>query len=298
VNAGEAFRLRLQSLLAAGLASSHLAARVGLAAASEVWGGDAPRERPAWYVWLRGLPGAWQVELVAAGALGPANDGTAIVARFTLRHYPAPTGPSFALFSPQERTVAAASLDHTGTPRIELAATIPEALFTVGTIDWALGLEGGEAVFGVASLDRLRTQALDGEVARDVPGWQLSVPMFSTLSGLHAQVERRAASRIVVSRLPGFETVRSDDGEHRDAPELALGEGFVLFPGEDRDPERPRALLRALQDREAEVLHDVELDDAGRRSGILARDPRIALPMNPSWFGGERHVHDRPLCAC
>jgi hypothetical protein len=298
VNAGEVFRLRLQSLLAAGLASSPIAARVGLAAASEVWGGDAPRERPAWYVWLRGLPGAWQVELEAAGALGPAGEGTSIVSRFTVRHYPAPTAPDFDRFSAQERAAAAASLDATGTPRIDLAGTIPEALFCVGTIDWALDLAGGEAVFGVASLDRLRTRARRGEVVRDVPGWQLSVPMLSTLSGLHAQVERRAAGRVLVSRLPGFETVGSDAGAHRDAPELAYGEGFVLFSGEDRDPERPRALLRALQDQEAEVIHDVELEAADRRSGTLAGDARLYLPVSPGWFGGERHVHDRPLCAC
>jgi hypothetical protein len=297
VNAAEVFRLRLQSLLAAGLASSPIAARVGLAAASEVWGGSAPRERPAWYVWLRDRPGAWQLELVAAGALEHVHRA-GIVARFTVRHYPAPATPDFARFSAHERSVAAASLDATGTPRIELAATIPDSLFTVGTIDWAVDLDGEAAVFGLASLDRLRTRTESGELVRDVPGWNLATPAFSAVAGLHAQVERRAATRILISRLPGFETVGTDAGGHRDAPEVTCGEGFLLFPGSNGGDEGAAALLRALQDGDAEILQDVELHDGRRRPDMLDADPRLPLTVNRSWFGGEHHAHDRALCAC
>ncbi len=156
MNATELFRLRVQSLVARGLAAPAIAARVKLAAASEVWGGDAPRERPAWYVWLRGAPGAWQLELVDAGPV-PSLAGSAVVGRFTLRHYPACGDPVFTGFSPEEREIAAEALDGTGTPRIELASRIPDGLFTVAGIEWALDLEGGAAVFALSSLDRLRT---------------------------------------------------------------------------------------------------------------------------------------------
>ena len=295
MNAAEVFRLRLQSLLAAGLASSPIAARVGIAAASEVWGGDVPRERPAWYVWLRDRPGAWQVELTAAGTLELSGRAAGIAARFTVRHYPAPSTPDFARLSLHERSVAAAALDATGTPRIELAATIPDPLFTVGTIDWALGPDDA-ALLGVASLDRLRARDVSGELVRDVSGWSLVVPAFSAIVGLHAQVERRAPRRILLARLPGFETVGAS--EHRDAPELACGEGYVLFPGADGAGEGATALLHALQDDDAEVLEDVELQGDQGRPLALDADPRIPLAVDRSWFGGERHVHDRALCAC
>lgn len=297
MNAAEVFRLRFQSLLAAGLASSPIAERVGIAAASEVWGGDHPRERPAWYLWLRDRPGAWQLELVAAETLDGVGSGTGLVGRFTVRHYPAQATKEFTQFSALEQRVAATSLDATGTPRIELASTIPDALFTVGTIDWALDLESDAAGFGVASLDRLRTRAGSGELVRDVPGWSLAVPAFSAIVGLHAQVERRAVSRIVVARLAGFETAGAD-GQQRDAPDIAYGEGFVVFPGSDGGREQATAVLRALQDADAEIVHDTELGQGAAGADILELDLRIALPVGRGWFGGELHTHDRALCAC
>lgn len=292
MNAVELFRLRFQSLVAAGLASTPIAARVGIAAASEVWGGDAPRERPAWYLWLRDTPGAWQLELAATEPLDAVG---ATVGRFTVRHYPARGSPALARFSPDEQRLAATALDRTGTPRIELASTIPDALFAIGTIEWALDSESDATVFGVASLDRLRTRAESGELLRDVPGWSLVVPPFSVIAGLHAQVERRAATRVVVSRLPGFEATAA--GEARDAPDLAFGEAFVAFSTGHGDRERAPALLRALQDADAEVVHELDPEESGRGM-TLASDPRIALPVSRGWFGGEHHRHDRALCAC
>jgi hypothetical protein len=251
-----------------------------------------PRERPAWYLWLRDLPGAWQLELAAAGALDAVG---AVVGRFTVRHYPAPEAPELARFSQEERRLVATALDPTGTPRIELAATIPEALFTVGTVDWVLDPDSDAAVFGVASLDRLRTRAGAGELVRDVPGWRLAVPVLSVVAGLHAQVERRAATRIGISRLPGFESAEA--GESRDAPDVAFGEAFVAFPGPRGDRARAIALLEALRDEDGEVLHEVDCGERARELP-LDSDPRLAFRVSQGWFGGERHRHDRALCAC
>lgn len=290
MNLEEHFRLRFQSLLAAGLASSPIATRLGLAAASEVWGGVTPRDRPAWYLWLRDVPGAWQLELAAADPL----DGAAgTVGRFTLRHYPCPGTPALALFSAEEQRLAAEALDRTGTPRIERASSIPADHFVVGAIDWALDARGETAVFALATLDRLRRRAGDGALLRDVPGWSLSSVVFSVVAGLHAQVERRAATRLVLSRLPGFET--SAAGDAREAPERAFGEAFVAFAAPRTGEDVSASVLDALRDPEAELLLDVRPRESTPPSPL---DPRLPLTVSGAWFGGERHAPDRALCAC
>ncbi len=294
MSATDEFRLRFQSLLAHGLAASEIAAAVGLGAASEVWGGDRPRDRPAWYVWLRDRPGAWQLELAGAEML----EGGARAGRFTVRHYPSPAAAELAGFSPEERRVAAALLDATGTPRIELASTIPDSLFVVGTLEWALDLEGGAALFALASLDRIRTRSDAGEVVRDVPGWRLALPMLSVVAGLHAQVERRAARRIVVSRQPGFEVIEGGHPEHRDAPESAYGEAFLVFAPANAPGDAGGGLLRGLQDPDAEIIADAHLERGGQVPHEVGGDPRIAVPVSDAWFGGRAHAEDRIACSC
>jgi hypothetical protein len=258
VNTADTFRLRFQSLVARGLAASGIADRVGLRGASEVWGGDRPRERPAWYVWLRDHSGAWQIELAGAGT--PEVAGL-VVARFTIRHYPDPNHAVFALFSAEERGTALATLDSTGTPRIDVASTIPEAFFTVGTLDWWIDVETDAAAFVFASLDRLQTRTSDGALVRDVPGWSLSVPVFSLAAGLLAQVERRFPTRLVVSRQPGFEV--SGSHSDRDHATAAYGEALLAFPQPGGGVEATARLVEALRDSDAEIVGEA-LFEAGR----------------------------------
>lgn len=289
-------RLRFQSLVALGLAASCVARRVRLAAASEVWGGAEPRERAAWYLWLRDHPGAWQMELAAAELLARSGSG-ALLGRFTVRHYPAAGTPGLAAFSAEERSVAARSFDETGTPRIELAPSIPEPMFTVGTVDWALDTGRGASAFVLSSLDRLRTRREDGAIVRDVPGWALTAPVFSLLAGLFAQVERRAAARLVLSRQRGFELVAAADGARpRDAADTVQGEAALVFDS-PRDPGIGRSLLDTLRDDDAEVLADVSLE-AGAPAAGVGGDPRLPLDVSEAWFGGEQHAADGIACGC
>lgn len=293
MNATEHFRLRFQSLLARGLASSELAAQVGLAAASEVWGGAEPRDRPAWYVWLRDLPGAWQLELA-----GAEHSGALLVGRFNLRHYPSPASPAFASFSPEERRAARESFDATGTPRID-APELPEAYFTVATVDWAVERDGRGAAFALATLDRLRSRGADGELVRDVPGWHLATPLFSALAALHAQVERCAATRLLVERQPGFELVATGGGaDPRDAPDLVQADAVLLFPAEVSTPAAGAALLEALRDSAAEVAVDVAFLPGRQHPHALRDDPRLPLAVSPAWFGGTPHAEDLVACGC
>jgi hypothetical protein len=297
VNAAELFRLRFQSLVARGLASRGVAARVGLAGASEVWGGAEPRERPAWYLWLRDAPGAWQLELASAEALG-SSGGSALIGRFTVRHYPSSGDSVFARFSREEQGVALEALDATGTPRIEIAWRVPDALFTVGTVEWALDPESDDTVFTLASLDRLRTRTERDDVVRDVPGWRLAFPVFSLVAGLHAQVERRAATRLVVSRQPGFETVVSAGAvDHRDARDAVHGEALLLFSRTRAPAVGASRLLDALRDPAAEVFAETSFVTGEPPQHELTPDPRLPVHASHAWFGGEEHA-EHLMCAC
>lgn len=297
MNAAETARLRFQSLVAQGLSSSAVAARVGLAAASEVWGGGEPRDLPAWYVWLRGVPGAWQLELAGAEPVAAARP--AVAARFTVRRYPSPGDPLLAAFSPEERRVAAAALDATGAPRIEDAAGISPAHFAIATLEWAFEVDGDVAAVALSSLDRLRARAEDGAVVRDVPGWRLGAAALALVAGLDAQVERRSATRLVLSRQPGFEVVLSGGrAEHRDAPDAVLGEAVVALSRPGAAPVAASALVDALRDPDGEVVADVPLAPHARSPRELGADPRLPVSPSHAWFGGAAHAHDLVACAC
>jgi len=293
VSAEEVVRLRLQSLVSRGLAAPEVARRVGLAAASEVWGGDVPRDRPAWYLWLAGAAGAWQVELVEASPLEGVAD--AVIGRLAVRHYPSPADPVLAAFDADERRAVAEALDATGTPRIDAAQALADALFTVGTVDWAIDLAHDASAFALASLDRLRTRD-GGALRRDVPGWRLAAPVFRVLAGLHAQLDRRAAARLVVARHPGFELVCGEDGAApRDAGDLVQGEALLAFRAADGCGEPAARLLAALRDPGGEPICDARLA-AGERAA-LATDARLPVEVSPAWFGGEAHF-EGIACAC
>jgi hypothetical protein len=293
VIAAEAVRLRFQATLARGLAAPEIARRARLAAASEVWGGVEPRDLPAWYVWLAGRRGAWQVELAEARTLDAAR---AVVGRFTIRHYPAVTDPLLAAFDPEEQAAAAAWLDGTGTPRIDAAWAIPARLFAVGAVEWAMDLEDDASVLVLTSLDRLRSRR-GGRQVRDVPGWALSRLLFSTLGGLHAQVDRCAAVQVVVSRQPGFELDFGEgEAEPRDAPGVSQVEALVAFAPAGGCGGAARRLLEILRDEGAEVLADEPLDPAhaGRTVG---GGSGLDLAIDAAWFGGEAHGEES-ACAC
>ncbi len=118
------------------------------------------------------------------------------------------------------------------------------------------------------------------------------------LVGLHAQVERVVASRMVVSRQPGFERVLSGDGsDDRDVRDTVQGEALVLFASGSPGAGDPSRLLDALRDPAAELLSDESFAPGDPPPHVLARDPRLPVVVSHAWFGGEEHVGG-PTCAC
>lgn len=289
MSAEETLRLGVQATLARGLAAPEVARRAGLAAASEVWGGDAPRDRPAWYLWLEGRPGAWQLELADARII----DGGTVHGRFTVRHYPAAGDPALGAFDAEERAAASRWLDRTGTPRIDTASRIPERLFTVGAVEWVLDREREASVLVATSLDRLRSRGAGG-LLRDVPGW--SMPVLSALGALHAQVERRAAVQLLVATQPGFELVEQGAALHpRDAADVVQGEAYLAFGPAGGCGGAARRLLASLRDEGARVVADVALAPGSPAAGCAY--PGLELEVSAAWFGGEAHF-EGSACGC
>jgi hypothetical protein len=296
MSAEEQARFTIQTLLARGLGATEVARRTTLARASEVWGGDEPLDRPAWYVWLSGTPGAYKLDLAEAGVL-PAGGWRA---RFTIRYYPSPAEPVFPGFSAEERDVVRSGLlDVTGTPRIDAASTIPHALFGVGSMEWGVDAARDATFVGLSALDRVVAREGDGRVARDVPGWRLGAGLVSTFAGLHAQIERQAVRRILLSRQPGFELlVGGTEPTWRDTEDAIQADAALLFAAPGQHSTTGDSLLEALRDPDGEVVADERFDGRCRHPVALGADPRIPLHVSHAWFGGESLSEDRIACSC
>jgi len=293
--AEERARFTIQALLARGLGATEVARRTGLARASEVWGGDEPLDRPAWYVWLSDVRGAYKLELREAGS--DRHGGWR--AQFTIRHYPDREDPTFAGFSAEERAAVLQGLvDATGTPRIEMASRIPPHLFVVGSLEWASDSGSEATVIGLSALDRLLSREDGGAILRDVPGWRLGARLLTTFAGLHAQIDRRAVRRIVLSRQPGLEAVVAGaDLRWRDTSETVQAEAALLFQATARVTTGD-LLLDGMRESGAEVAADEWFDGKCRHPPALEADSRIPLPVSHAWFGGEAVPEDRIACAC
>lgn len=296
MSAKEQAQFTIQSLLARGLGATEVARRTGLARASEVWGGDEPLDRPAWYVWLSGVPGAYKLELREAesGQQGGWR------AWFTIRYYPSREDSTFERFSAEERAaVLGGLLDSTGTPHIEMASRIPPNLFVVGSLEWASASGSEATVVGLSALDRLLAREESGATIRDVPGWRLGTPLLTTLAGIHAQIDRRTARRILLSRQSGLElVVAGDQFRWRDTDETIQAEVALLFQAPETGFLVGDSLLDGMREPGAHVAADERFAGKCRHPPALEADPRIALKVSHSWFGGEAVAEDRIACAC
>jgi hypothetical protein len=294
--AEEQARFAVQSLLARGLGATEVARRTGLARASEVWGGDVPRDRPAWYVWLHGSRGAYQLELEEASVLG--QEGWR--ATFTIRYYPCAQEDAFVRFSPDERAaVLGGRMDATGTPRIEEAASLVPGLFAVAALEWAHDPASGATVMALAALDRIVVRGPDGAPVRDVPGWGLAVPLLTTLAGVHALIEQRILARILLTRQPGFELrLASPEPTWAESSDAVHAEALLLLRAPDADAGRTDDVLASMREAGAEVVADERFDAACRHPASLRADERIPLEVSHAWFGGEALAEDRIACAC
>jgi hypothetical protein len=156
-------------------ASPHAKRRLGLAGASRRADGW-----PAWYLWLAGSNGAYELALLPA-ADAEADPG----ADFTLRYFPHPDEDDFAAFADVERAARTSSLfDQTGTPAIERLADIDPSLFHIATLSLVPGRDDGTIDLLLQTQDvwmETTTDGGDAGVRRLVPGLALAAPLIDFL---------------------------------------------------------------------------------------------------------------------
>lgn len=316
MNGAEAVRFHVQALIARGLASPAVAVEVGIAGASEIWGGVEPRERPGWYLWLRERRGAYALELEGVDRLD--HDGARLErGRLAIRYFPSPDEAEFASFSPEERALVAGGwMDASGAPDIRRAHEVPPSFFVVGALDFLVRDVGDTLALGLATLDRLRWSHAEewtgdspplgtvhrsaGERTRDVPGWSMSWPVLAALGGLVAQGERQPAVRLVQARQRGFALVhRGGAFVPEDVEDVFHRELLVVF-GDDGAAHRSAA--RCLVEEASTIVADVPLarDRCGAHPVALAapaRD-RLAVAVPACWFPRGPAPAQRAACSC
>ena len=208
------FRNKVESMLITASWVEHVQHILNLKAVSQVWG-----DKPEWYIWLGHAPGVYALVLEDAETV-EAADTTMFMGHFAVKCYPYADDCIFAAFSSQEQELVASDLfDETHTPRLEARERIPETFFTVGSVSMMLDEAETMALLTVDSLDALRlcvqialksqvtspANTDNGGIIRNVPGWQISYPLFDRLISLYSFYFRQPPVFIGATHSPGFE---------------------------------------------------------------------------------------------
>jgi hypothetical protein len=192
--------------------------RLGLKAASRRADGW-----PAWYLWLAGWAGAFELILVPPGLDG-GTSGTGV--DFALRYYPDPEEDAFAGFAAVEREArCSARFDHTGTPAVGMADLLDPSLFHTATLRLT-PRPGGWTDAVLTTQDCWREVDLTDAgpvLRRSVRGAELAAPVLDLLVCAHTLVGRQppAAVDIRVSPAVCWCVDRVGRAEAEPAPDLA-----------------------------------------------------------------------------
>jgi len=228
---------------------------LGIEAVSQVWG-----EKPAWYFWISGAPGVYQLE-VAETASQKKDRYVLHRAIFALKCYPFPESPLFHTFSFEERSCIRSPLfDGSNTPYFEHRQKIPWNLFNVATVEYAFDQEESFAFFAFESLDTLRVsfgletvrsygllgqnkRFAKGDIDRKIPGTTIGFSLFDRLLCLFSYYAKKQPFRVIVSRAPGFEYMQGPENtmDCIPAPDIRVNTVGVLY-NLHNDPMNPRAL--------------------------------------------------------
>jgi hypothetical protein len=161
---------------------------LGIGQMSQIW-----IDVPAWYFWLKDVPGAFMLEALEGRTLQPFNDEAsgALSVLSAVRYFPHPDEKSFGAFSPEERSLRTSALfDATGTPRFEEIEKVRNRFFHIANLECIFG--GGNA-WTAFLLDAppLLNSALSGGVERSLPAWETSVALFDTMIRMFTYYLRR-----------------------------------------------------------------------------------------------------------
>jgi len=244
---------------------------LGLEGMSPVWS-----DVPAWYFWLRGLPGSYRLSLADAFQ-EQALEQTVTSGVFSVKYYPKPGDRFFHSFSPEETAaVQGQGFDLTNTPRFESQKDIPDGLFTIASLECTVNDQETWYLLSLDSQDTLRTVSLSekqGRVIRSVPGWHLGYQLFERLTALHAFIFGLPPTRVALLREPGFESRLNADSsiENCTAEDLQRFNLLVLFnlQPEDRDTSAEAHFGERLQTEQGRVEMDLSFNPHDRSGPCL-----------------------------
>lgn len=269
---------------------------LGLTGVGQIW-----ERSPAWYFWMSRAAGVYRLQLEEAnnpnGASGQCNTGV-----FSMRLYPFREHPVCERFSFEERDLLSGQYFKGGTPAFERSGEIPEGLFVVGTMDYRCGSGESWSLLTLESLTAMRvryeSQRLEdapifsrselhepGTTARDVPGWDLSWPLFDRIISLHAYHHRTKPSRVALAKSPGFEHVyRGPSAGWACVPaeDMSVLSLHVLFSKDDGRAKADSALAEELARPDQEVVFDRQFT-CGCFHAIQDMPPELSA-LNPLWW--------------
>jgi len=198
---------------------------INLQAASPVWG-----DKPAWYFWLSHIKGAYLLEL--GEILDEKWDEDHLACgMFKIKYYPYPHKEGFDNFSFEEQAfVQSGFFDHTHTPMFEKKDNIPDSLFNIAALELTIDPTDNLALFSLEALDFMQIdyareiyrtypdidkakRYAAGERARNVPGYDLGYPLFSSLLSLYSFYSKTKPVRAVLTRIPGFKHIYNSSEE-------------------------------------------------------------------------------------
>jgi hypothetical protein len=272
---------------------------LGIKAASQVWG-----DQPAWYLWLSEAVGTYQ--LLLADPVSDDDEGEIARGIFSVKCYPYTNQEVFQTFSKAERRVLNSRLvDETHTPRFEDRAKIPDDLFNVAVIDYAVNREDSMACLTLESLSTWRVvndqpKADEGhchpddshrDLDRHVPGWQLALPLFDRLLSMVAFYSKKSPSRIRVTRTSGFEFTRTGSTPMvvNEAADINCYTASVLFgtagkANQAGGPTESSLMDEAARPEQSEVLCDQSFSENRCRSHGIWTGISDVFPINRLWW--------------
>jgi hypothetical protein len=270
---------------------------LGLTQVSQVWG-----HAPAWYFRIAQAPGVYRLQLEDASFIQD-MPGHGARGMFSVSFYPFREHEVAGSFSFEERGLLASKFfDPDGTPTFEHMEEIPRGLFVVGTLDWRLDTDDRWALITLESLSTMRvryeTERLEdfsqitesrfyrrGEIARDVPGWDLSWQLFDRLISLQAYHSKTKPRRVAFARSQGFEHVYQGPPQGRQclpADDVHIYSIHVVFAHEGSEKDADRALSEELSRPDQEIVFSGAFE-----CGCPQHHPELPpepVRLNPLWW--------------
>lgn len=292
------FRTKIDSMLIPLSWVDEIRKAIGIEGAHQVWG-----DKPAWYLWISGAPGVYDIELVETDT--SKQEGIELLqGAFSLRCYPFTHSPTFKTLSFEEQCLLESKFfDQTNTPVFEYREEIPQNLFTVGIIECGFDSDEGIAYFTFESLDNSRIsfqkemilnyplinkskRFRKGEADRQVRGTEVGYVFFDKLLCIFSFSRKKMPKRVLNLRSSGFEYVYDQSNALAcvDSEEIKVNTISVLYDITDEGTayNQIEQLGNQFKAKKEDIIYDQTFSSGDFR---FERDEfRNMMPLNNKWW--------------